>query len=601
MKKALAFVFSIAMVFGILGTDWCVLADSVPEPPSGNALAVTSRMDRNHGPKLNLTPYIQNTGDYYFGAYIKLIETPASYEYMRLAIQITYTDAGGTPNKITWKTTGFSTLSADAYTLVSGNINIGLAGCTITDAYIYVDTYNGSTPTYTSGCPGSKAGFYMDAAFFCKGTSANYESNLLPNGQFEYNGDGVVTGYSILNNAVITNTEPFSDQKTVNPDGSVTYAAGLVDTADTNIRLIGHWTRSAMYLKGYFQSSLELRFTGTSIRVMVNAQNLFYKIDDGQNTKLTSTGNVTLATGLEDGEHVLRLCSNYQDVKPVISGFKLDAGASTLPPTTSKSIMFIGDSITVSYFGSGYTNGFIDGYGVKTADALGLSYAGTAHGGIAIVAGEGSPDTSGIPQRFFNLGDLNSDGANTAYDTSSYQPDYISICLGTNGSDNTPAVQSADLGFLENLREAYPYAVIFCVPPFANKNHEVIQAAVEARVAAGDHKVHYIDSTGWIDVSASGVTSDGTHPVPASHTIIAQKLSAAIQALITPVTHSITVTQPSAGGEISVSAAAASAGDTITVTATPAGGYQLKSILVDGEAITGYTFTMPDSDVTVSD
>ena len=53
------------------------------------------------------------------------------------------------------------------------------------------------------------------------------------------------------------------------------------------------------------------------------------------------------------------------------------------------------------------------------------------------------------------------------------------------------------------------------------------------------------------------------------------------------------------GGEAKLSLTNASEGSTITVTATPDAGYELDYITVDGERISGTTFTMPDSDVTV--
>lgn len=53
------------------------------------------------------------------------------------------------------------------------------------------------------------------------------------------------------------------------------------------------------------------------------------------------------------------------------------------------------------------------------------------------------------------------------------------------------------------------------------------------------------------------------------------------------------------GGEAKLSLTNASAGSTITVTATPDEGFELDYITVDGERIDGTTFTMPDSDVTV--
>ena len=53
------------------------------------------------------------------------------------------------------------------------------------------------------------------------------------------------------------------------------------------------------------------------------------------------------------------------------------------------------------------------------------------------------------------------------------------------------------------------------------------------------------------------------------------------------------------GGEAKTNLTNASAGSTITVTATPDEGYELDYITVDGERIDGTTFTMPAHDVTV--
>ena len=65
-----------------------------------------------------------------------------------------------------------------------------------------------------------------------------------------------------------------------------------------------------------------------------------------------------------------------------------------------------------------------------------------------------------------------------------------------------------------------------------------------------------------------------------------------------PDTHSIDLIV-SDGGEAKLSLTNASAGSTITVTATPDAGYELDYITVDGERIDGTTFTMPNHDVTV--
>lgn len=64
-------------------------------------------------------------------------------------------------------------------------------------------------------------------------------------------------------------------------------------------------------------------------------------------------------------------------------------------------------------------------------------------------------------------------------------------------------------------------------------------------------------------------------------------------------TYPITVADP-ANGDVSVNLPNASAGAAITVTAVPDEGYELAYITVDGERISGTSFTMPDHAVTVS-
>lgn len=66
-----------------------------------------------------------------------------------------------------------------------------------------------------------------------------------------------------------------------------------------------------------------------------------------------------------------------------------------------------------------------------------------------------------------------------------------------------------------------------------------------------------------------------------------------------PDTYDITVMQP-ANGDVSVNLPNASAGAAITVTAVPDEGYELAYVTVDGERISGTSFTMPDHAVTVS-
>ena len=64
-----------------------------------------------------------------------------------------------------------------------------------------------------------------------------------------------------------------------------------------------------------------------------------------------------------------------------------------------------------------------------------------------------------------------------------------------------------------------------------------------------------------------------------------------------PKSYSITVDEDVQHGSIQCDVASAKAGETITVTAEAEKNFQLVSITVNGEAIDGYSFTMPENDV----
>jgi len=71
-----------------------------------------------------------------------------------------------------------------------------------------------------------------------------------------------------------------------------------------------------------------------------------------------------------------------------------------------------------------------------------------------------------------------------------------------------------------------------------------------------------------------------------------------VSASIVGASYTISVTQPSNG--TITAPASATAGSTVTLSCTPASGYELNFFMVNGSKINGSSFTMPDHDVTVS-
>ena len=90
-----------------------------------------------------------------------------------------------------------------------------------------------------------------------------------------------------------------------------------------------------------------------------------------------------------------------------------------------------------------------------------------------------------------------------------------------------PATFRAAYGtFLATVRAGYPAAKIAALRPFGGFQAAEIKAAVDARTAAGDARVVYIDTTGWL--VAPGDFTDTLHPNAQGSTKAAQALTAAI-------------------------------------------------------------------------
>jgi len=85
--------------------------------------------------------------------------------------------------------------------------------------------------------------------------------------------------------------------------------------------------------------------------------------------------------------------------------------------------------------------------------------------------------------------------------------------------------QSRYTAFLQNIRAKFPNADIFALRTLGGYYPTETQAAVNARVNAGDAKVHYVDTTGWLD-SSTGSTdfTDGVHPSDAGHVKVTNRL-----------------------------------------------------------------------------
>ena len=115
---------------------------------------------------------------------------------------------------------------------------------------------------------------------------------------------------------------------------------------------------------------------------------------------------------------------------------------------------------------------------------------------------------------------------NDDWNFSTYQATGVVINLGTNDIGHGVSGAQFQQGYvvlLERIRRAYPDAHIFAMRTFRNRYVTETRNAVAARTTAGDGKVHFVDTAGWIDPATDLV--DSVHPNDAGHAKIAQRLT----------------------------------------------------------------------------
>jgi lysophospholipase L1-like esterase len=216
-------------------------------------------------------------------------------------------------------------------------------------------------------------------------------------------------------------------------------------------------------------------------------------------------------------------------------GLILDPGAATSAPSMLADLIeWIGDSIT-----AGYTDAQADvsDYAWVASEALGTEHTQIAYPGIALVSGFGiNSDKTGMDVQYFKLQSLAFTNSPN-WDFTRYTPKVAVINLGTNDAGagvSDSLFQSDYISFLANVRAKLPNAEIFVLRCFNGSKAAPTAAAVNARNAAGDGKVQFITTDGWLTPgSGSSDFTDGTHPSVTGHMKVAAKLEPLIAPFLT--------------------------------------------------------------------
>jgi GDSL-like Lipase/Acylhydrolase family/Carbohydrate esterase 2 N-terminal len=309
-------------------------------------------------------------------------------------------------------------------------------------------------------------------------------------------------------------------------------ATGDGTPTDPNLSFVGRWNKSnaAAYVPYWAGAYLRTGFTGRTVKLRQrNTVDLWASIDGKPFTAFKGSGTINLTpVALAAGTHTLIV--SYRQVAgsytgdAVFQGLTLDADAHTVKaPARPRLVEFVGDSITAGTTSSQLA---VTDYGFKAGEQLGYDHTQIAIGGMCL--SETGDGCWAHETRYW----MSSGGqaGTDLWDFSRYTADGVVINLGTN--DKSHGVSNADfqakyLAFLTRIRATFPTTKIFALRTFIGRYAAQTQAAVQARNAAGDAGVFYVDTTGWLP--ADGL-SDSVHPNDKGHQAIADRLAPIISA-----------------------------------------------------------------------
>jgi lysophospholipase L1-like esterase len=293
------------------------------------------------------------------------------------------------------------------------------------------------------------------------------------------------------------------------------------------------------------------RFQGTSVSAELEGGQEYTVVLDGEvKPKLTAmTGMNVVATDLADGEHVVELYRRTEasEGESVFKGF--DFGGGTLlapPPTPTRRLEFVGDSITCGYgiegadMSCGFTpqteNHYLT-YAALTARALAAEVSTVAWSGKGVVCNYGDDASSCMNPLPTYYDRTLPNRADSVWDFSRFQPDAVVVNLGTNDFSTTDdptaeTFQGAYVMLLQHIRMKYPNAHILITngPMLSGTDLTTVRSNLTAVVATlADPKVTTFEI-------AAQDGSDGYgcdwHPSRARHEKVAELVTAALKSAL---------------------------------------------------------------------
>lgn len=297
---------------------------------------------------------------------------------------------------------------------------------------------------------------------------------------------------------------------------------------DANLLYLGRWDKTnATYYHGHWAgASIRVDFTGTSIKINLANTDWIYlvvQIDNETPRAVLAQNGTSLNLGaLVSGRHTITVGAGVGGSEMLFKGFTLDTGAVTYKSEKRPLIEFIGDSITE---GGGPAGIYTYNYAWKVANQMGCDRTQIASSAIALCSGYSIFEANrvGMDSLYFGLKNYkysyepSLNGTFVPWNFSTYTPDIVFMFLGTNDSDGVPWIYNATDQvfserldkFLKRIRSKFPNAYIAVMNPFTGVFKNVIESKIQDLKSAGDDKLYFVNSTGWL---TSTDFSDGIHP-----------------------------------------------------------------------------------------
>jgi hypothetical protein len=254
---------------------------------------------------------------------------------------------------------------------------------------------------------------------------------------------------------------------------------------------------------------------------------LWLRIDDGAWRVVRPAESLRITDApLDAGRHVVRLVvKGFREwdrrweppleSSLVFRGMTLDAGAKLLdPPARPKHV--------IEYFGDSITEGVLTHYDGRKAweRPLWPDYSdgrqGWAYQSARRVGAE--PRVVGFGRLGLTIG--GNGGVPVAIESCAEV--YHGVPVDRSRQPDAATVGRLYAAYLERIRRLYPNARLLALQPFNGAHGRVIERVVRERVKAGDARVTFVDTTGWI--TSGKHTSDAVHLNVAGHERAAEQL-----------------------------------------------------------------------------